>query len=439
MMVMSFVTVLTVILVTFTYDTHVNILRMSNIQEKLQARLNAESGLNFAMAQLRIYQVASNKVAKNKHLQSVATPSRLEEAVTSVSLIYPVEVSGESGDDEEEPPEDDQDLIQKSARERFEENNFLRGTINVSIQSIKGFLNPNRLVVSLKENEPPTRPPRRPEEEEEEERKRPPSLIVKEEMIKALDNLLTTKKDSDEEFAKEYGDVESEFLVKELAWYVNRPGNFDDPENGRIEELYHREGVTPKHAPLVSLDELYLLQGWPDAIVDMAKDSFTVHENHSIPINEIVQSQLEALFPELDFEQIEQFFKYRDGDPEQEWDPTPFQSVNHFKSFLVNDLGIKEELYDRRAQELERAKMKFGVVGKLYKVVSTGGFNRVNYTLTAFVEIAVKPPAKKPKPPLSRRRRPGEPAKGQKPKKSKKEKEGPEILLSPKIVEIHIQ
>ena len=253
-------------------------------------------------------------------------------------------------------------------------------------------------------------------------------------MIKSLDHLLTQKRNPTKILPRSLVTLSRKFLVKELAWYVNSPENFDDPEKGRIEELYDREGITPKHAPLVSLDELYLLQGWPDAIVDMVLESFTVHENHSIPINEIVQSQLEALFPELDLEQIDQFFKYRDGNPEDEWDPTPFQSVSHFKNFLVDDLGVSEELYDQRAEELERGKMKFGVVGKLYKIVSRGSFNRVNYTLTAFVEIPVEPPKKEPKPPPGKR---APRKKGGPPKSSKKEET--EILLPPKIVEIYIQ
>ena len=192
---------------------------------------------------------------------------------------------------------DEEGLTQKSARELFDENNYMQGAVNVSIQSIKGFLNPNRLVVALKEPVRSKNLPLNPEEE----KKKPPSLIVEEEMVKALDNLLKNKKESDEDFAKEYGDIKPEFLVKELAWYVNLPENFNDPEKSRIEDLYNREGVTPKHAPLNTLDELYLLQGWPDDIVDMVKDSFTVHENHSIPINEIIQSQLEALFPGVGF------------------------------------------------------------------------------------------------------------------------------------------
>ena len=426
LMVMSFIAVLAVISATFTYDTQLNLLRMSNIQEKLQARLNAESGLNFAMAQLRLYQEANNRVAKIKHLQSLVTPSRLEGAVTAVSLIYPVEAGGGNS---EEGEDDEEYLVQKSAKDSFEKNNFIRGGINVSIQPIKGFLNPNRLVTSLKEK----RPPPKPQKNSPEEPKKPPSLIVEEEMIKAIENLLDRKKESEPEFFKQYGDLEPELLVKELAWYVNRPEDFEDGERVRFEELYSREQIRAKHAPLTSLDELYLLRGWPDDIVDLLKDSLTVHENHSIPVNEIVRSQLEALFPELDEEQIEQFFKYRDGDPSQEWEPTPFENVEHFKNFLVNELDIDEEAYKRRAEDLERAKMKFGVVGKLYKIVSRGSFNRVHYVLTAFAEIPVRPPKKVRKPP----RRGGRPA--SRPKKDTAKKEGPEILLPPKIVEIHIQ
>ena len=432
LMAMSMMVVLTVILATFTYDTQLNVMRMSNIQEKMQARLNAEGGLNFAMAQLRLYQAANNRISRYPNLQSFANPSRLEAAVTSVSLIYPAEmgalVTGDGeGEEEEDEDEDEQDLIQKVAKENFEENNLLRGGVNVSIKPIKGFLNPNRLVAPLEEEK--KRKPKDPKEEE----KKPPSLIVEEEMIKALSYLLEQEKESNPDFAEEYGDIEAEFLVKELAWYVNRPEKFNDPDRIRIEEMYAKEGVTPKHSPLISLEELYLLQGWPEAIVNLVKDSLTVHENHSIPINEIVQSQLEALFPELNEEEVQRFFEYRDGDSSQELDPNPFNNVSHFKNFLIRELNISEEAYKRRAEELERAKMKFGVVGKLYKVTSRGQYNRANYTLTAFIEIPVEPPKKEPSlPPRSSRKPP--------PKKKKREKkEKPEVLLPPKIVEIRIQ
>ena len=419
LMVMSMMVLLTVILATFTYDTQLNVMRMSNIQEKLQARLNAEAGLNFAMAQLRLYQAAINRIARYKNLQAFANPSRLEGAVTSVSLVYPAEMRG--SEDEEE------DLIQKAAKQNFEKNNFLRGGVNVSIKPIKGFLNPNRLVAPLEKNEEPRDP--------NEEEKKPPTLIVKEEIIKAIDHLLTQKKESEPDFAEEYADIEAEFLVKELAWYVNRPESFNDPDRARIEEMYFKEGVTAKHSPLISLEELYLLQGWPDDIVNLIKDSLTVHENHSIPINKIVQSQLEALFPELNEEEVQRFFEYRDGDSSQDLDPNPFNNVSHFKNFLTGELNISEEAYRRRAEELERAKMKFGVVGKLYKIVSRGQYNRANYTLTAYVEIPVEPPKKEPPRPPSA---PPEPLKKKQGEKKKK-KEGPEILLPPKIVEIRIQ
>ena len=418
-MTMSMIVLLTVILATFTYDTQLNVMRMSNIQEKLQARLNAEGGLNFAMAQLRLYQAASNRIAKYQNLQSFANPSRLESAVTAVSLIYPAEAGG--GEDEEV------DLVQKVAKESFEKDNLLRGGVNVSIQPIKGFLNPNRLVSPLEDVKKKINNPN-----SEEEEKKSPSLIVKEEMIKALTQLLAQKKESEPDFAQEYGDIEAELLVNELAWYVNRPQDFNDPDRGRIEDIYLKAGVAAKHAPLTSLEELYLLQGWPDEVVNLIKDSLTVHENHSIPINKIVRSQLEALFPELEEEEIQRFFEYRDGDSSQGLDPNPFNNVSHFKSFLIEQLGVMEDTYKRRAEEFERAKMKFGLVGKLYKVISRGQYNRANYTLTAFIEIPVEPPKKRQPPPLGREK----PNPRQKPPPKKKT---PEVLLPPKIVEIRIQ
>ena len=69
-LVMTSVTILTIILATFSYVISINKLRVYNFQDYRQARLNTEAGLSMAMAQLELYQEAFNLYQKNKSMKN---------------------------------------------------------------------------------------------------------------------------------------------------------------------------------------------------------------------------------------------------------------------------------------------------------------------------------------------------------------------------------
>jgi len=122
------------------------------------------------------------------------------------------------------------------------------------------------------------------------------------------------KSDTDEEFHQKYGNVDPNYLVKELKFYVNDRGQFQDNERPEIEAKFNQKNIIPKFAPMTSIDELYLLPSWDDAIVDLIKDRMSVHEVSAIAVNEITVEDLKILFPAINNIQTEEFFKYRDGD-----------------------------------------------------------------------------------------------------------------------------
>ena len=67
-MVLSSITILTFILAEFTFNTKINTLKVYNRQDQTQARLNAESGVTFAMAKLKMYKEARNLLQKSQSL-----------------------------------------------------------------------------------------------------------------------------------------------------------------------------------------------------------------------------------------------------------------------------------------------------------------------------------------------------------------------------------
>ncbi|ATH07509.1 hypothetical protein BIY24_05995 [Halobacteriovorax marinus] len=436
MMVMSVIAIMAFLLADFTFESKVNKLKVYNQQDKLQARLNAEAGLNFALAKLKLYQEGRNLIEKNKQLKELIQPSVIESVVT-MEFIYPIPIPAKS------------DIQQRSALEEFEKNNLIKGRMGVTINSVSGFLNPNILRITKTNNQDEER--RNFDEDEEDEKDVKPDVFIEKKLVETLTQALEDEKENNPDFDLIYGNVNPELLVKELKFYVNDLKNFNDMERAEIEANYLAANITPKHAPLTSIDELYLLLGWNDKLIELIKDKLTVHEVSIIAVNELTSDQLKILFPDITDFQLEQFFKHRDGDQELQIEPQEFKSEKDFKEVVVNKLAIVDSSnYEKRKKELEQAGLKIAVAGKLYKVVSKGFYGRAEYSITAFVDLPIKPVPEKKKeeekkeaPPVKKE---GDvedeefidPPLDEKEDEEKKE-EVPMELLSPRVIEIRLQ
>ena len=379
MMVMSVIAILSFLLADFTFETKLNKIKIYNQQDKFQARLNAEAGLNFALAKLKLYQEGRNLIEKNKQLKDIIKPSTIENVVT-MDFAVPIQLPGKL------------DALQKSALADFEKNNIINGRMTVSLNTVSGFLNPNNLRISTsatsKEDEEET-------DEERDNKKKSPDAYIEEKLIETLKQALDKEKENNEDYDVIYGNVDPELLVKELKFYVNDPKNFNDSERAEIEATYLAADITPKHAPLNSIDELHNLLGWNDSIIQLLEGKLTSHEVNVIPVNELTESQLTILFPDITPIQVEEFFKYRDGDEELQIKAQEFKSEKDFKELVVTKLAIVDsQSYDDRKKEFEQAGLKIAVAGKLYKIVSKGFYGRAEYSITAFADLPVKPEVK---------------------------------------------
>jgi hypothetical protein len=392
LLVIGIVALLSGLLADATFESQINKIKSYNYQDKLQAKLTAESGIKFALAKLRLYKEAYNMLEKNKTAQSFIKPNDLESVIIQ-PFAFPI------------PLPKGASIIQRSAAEEFEEETLLRGELMVTMTSVRGFLNPNGLRIPVKKKTTDEQ-----EEEEssfggdssDEEKKKkgePPHIIIENKFVEMLKKEFEKKKETDDEFDNLYGNLDPVLLVKELKYFVNNPKLMNDSEKPDIQRLYENKNIRAKHAPMTSINEMYQLEGWPDAIVDLVKDRLSVHDVHIIQINEITKSQLKLLFPDITDLQVEEFFRRRDGDQELQEEPRPFKSVKEFKEYITGELRVLgTQDYDTRMKELESAGLRLGIAGKMYKVVSTGKYEKAVVKLTAFVDLPVKPiPVKKEK------------------------------------------
>jgi len=377
-MVTSAVALMTLLLSQFTFDTKLNSIKIYNYQDKAQAKLNAEAGIKFALAKLKIYQAGHNKLEENENLKKTISPSLIQDILTQ-PFVYPI------------PLPKTANIIQKNAVTEFEDNNLIRGQLTVVIKPVSGFLNPNNLRVPSKKDEDNKQNDQE-DDKDEEGKELSPQEYIEKELIKTLEKVLEEKREEDDEFSTLYSNIKPDLMVKELKYFVNPKDSLKDPEVADFELMYSEKNVVPKHAPLTSLDELYLLAGWDDTLVNLIKDRLSVNEVSVIPINEITLSQLKVIFPDIDKIQSEEFFKHRDGDLELDIQPQPFQSAEDFKQLIVQKLGVlNEKSYDEKVKQFESAGLRIAVAGKLFQVTSIGSFGRSEYKLTAITDLPVLP------------------------------------------------
>ncbi len=379
-MVLSSVVIMTAILAEFTYQTKLNKIRQYNITDRLQAKLNAESGIVLGMARLKIFQETQNFVAINENLQKTIKDAQLASLYTIANpLVLPIPSAIVQAEPTLGP-----------AMEDFQKESLIQGEFSVAISPISSTININNLRIEKKSDDIEEE---KPEDKEGKEKKLGPREFTRKKLIQILEDKIKKKAEEDDEFDAMYPNIDASALVDEIEYYISRA---DSGIHSDIAGRYSAKGIAPKHAPLTSIDELYLLLGWDDVIINLIKDQLTVNHPHVIPINEMTEDILKFLFPDISSHQIEEFFKRKNGDETNGIEPTVFLEEEDFKRVVV-DIGIvTSNQYETRIEELEAAGMKIGISGKLFLVTSQGRYGRSTYTLKAVVDLPVRKYQKKP-------------------------------------------
>lgn len=445
MLVLGVIAILTYLLADFTFETKINKIKSYNYQDKTQARLTAESGLNLALTNLKIYQEGRNKLENQANAKAAFPPDKLE-AILTQPFIYPIPLSKNAN------------IIQKTALADFEKENLLKGELTVSYAKVVGFLNPNALrlvekTLSTSQYEDQASAESETEtstDGEEGKETQKAATLISNKFLETLERLMKDKSDADEDFHQKYANIAPVDLVNEIKYYVNSPEKMNGQSMADVQARFEQKKITPKHAPMNSIDEMYLLPSWSDDIVNLIKDRLTVHEVSMISLNDITSEDLKILFPDINDIQIEEFFKYRDGDPVKKIAAKKFKSVEDFKNLVTGQLQIiSDSDFNERMTMLKEAGLSLDVAGKLFKVTSQGKFNNATVTLTAFIDLPVleAPKTKKKKNPnpseTSDTDEEGDaPAPTPSPsedKEKEKEETKPLELMAPRVIEIRLQ
>ncbi|MFT6602744.1 MAG: hypothetical protein ACJARO_000252, partial [Bacteriovoracaceae bacterium] len=220
LMVMAAIALMTFLLVDFTFETKLNKIKAYNQIEKDQARMNAEAGLTFAMAKLKLYQEGRNYIEKTEALKGVVNPSDIESIVT-MPFIFPI------------PANLGKDLQAKTAIQEFSKSAILQGSLQLTITPVGGFLNPNNMRIKKKkkgEEDQDREADQDSDQEGDDKKKMAPQAYIENKLVETLEKAFNDKRESDDEFDNLYGNLQPKMLIKELKYFVNSPENFIDSE-----------------------------------------------------------------------------------------------------------------------------------------------------------------------------------------------------------------
>ena len=378
MMVMTAIIILMAIYGEFTFDSKISRLKATNIMDRSQAKLLADSGLQLAMARLKLYKAAYNYVESNPNAKSVVSGQLLNQ-LWEVPFLFPIPVGAGAS------------RALKDTSEKFSKESFLDGEMKVTIQNISNRMNLNMLRIDMTKydmNNPNSNQDVTSSALDYSATAITTDVSIDQTLFFLLKKQVDAKKDKDESFNDRYGSLNYQDLITNLKYYMSDyQSMLQDPLAGEAEQEFRTLKVTPKYGSLGSSSELYAIPGWNDELIELIQNEFSVYPNMQIDFNKITANMLKVLIPSMTDDSVQDFFEYRD-DPEK---PKYFNTLADFKTYIVDTARVTDSsTFDTRMNLFMQKGMSFGSNPNLFKVVSEGTYNRSSYTLVAYV-ILPKP------------------------------------------------
>ena len=425
MMIMTAIILLMAIYGEFTFESKISRIKATNVMDRSQAKLLAESGLQMAMTRLRLYKEAFNKLESNQAAKSQVPPQLLNQ-LWEVPFIFPIPLGKGAN------------ASMKETVQKFTDDSLLEGSMRVTVTNISNRMNLNLLRFdTVKHSAAQLHPDEHPDDAlndgiiDTNPNAMQNNVSIDQSLYFLLKRLVDEKKDKDPGFEDRYGNINYQTLVTNLKFYISDyQSQLSNPMAGEADSTFQRIPLTPKYGPLASASELFAVPGWDDELIELIQNEFSVYPAAQIDLNKLTTNMLRILLPNIDEEQIRSFFEYRDN-PEQ---PKFFNTIDDFKKWAVDvERVVTEDVFKDRIDKFKKANITFGSNPNLFKVISEGMINRSTYTLVAYIYMPKQEttPAAGTTPPATPPVTPPTPGGTTPPAQSAQ-------LLEPRIIEIQI-
>jgi len=385
MMVLTVIGILTALMYTFKFDALISSLKSYNIQNRTQAKLNAQSGMALAIARLEIYKEAFNYAQKNQQVMQSIGVTTINK-IWEFPLMFPIPLDKKAGP------------LEKSAIETFEKNSLLNGGINLAIESSSHQLNLNLLRISKLDqlrkipptlNGSPTPTPSPTPEVK---------LSFDELFVDIMDQTIQKRRQTDEEFNRNYNALNPELLVATIKFYVSDQGTDIGPFSNQLESDFAKAKLTPKYAQMTSLSELNLLPHWDDFLINMFKSEFTVYGQSTLDLNKFSPNIIRWFNPNITDEQMKTYLTKR-NDPSS---PIQFAGKKDFIQYFTETLrSATANDLEEKFKKFEALNIRLTTAPQVFKITSTGTMDNAQYTIRSVVYLPEKKALPTPSPSAS--------------------------------------
>lgn len=368
-MIMTAIIILMGVYGQFTFESKISRIKATNILDRAQAKLLAESGLQMAMARLRLYKEAYNKVQSNPEAKKMVPPQLLNQ-LWEVPFIYPIPITPEAT------------RAFRDTVEKFQTESLIEGEMKVTVQNISNRLNLNMLRV-----DPLTFDPEKDQEQVSSglDMNDPTlsNVSVQQSLYYLLRRVVDEKKEKDEAFEDRHANINYQEMISNLKYFISDEGIGQDPFAGEAESIFSRIPLMPKRGPMSSSSELYSIPGWNDEIIELIQNEFSVYPNAQVDLNKITANMIRILIPTITDDEIQEFYNVK-NDPET---PLFFNNKEDFIKYFVDKGIVNQEQFNERMKLFETKGISFGSNPNLFRIMAEGSFNRSTYTLVAFVVL----------------------------------------------------
>jgi len=308
-MVMAAVSVLAIVVTEFSYIAQVNERMAYDSMDQVKAHYLAKAGVKLSLLRLKAYAQlrqmtggGSSGGAAGSNPLAGAIPKSVMDKVWNFPFMYPL------------PSLPDMTMGQRDQIAEFTKGSSLEGKYTAVIQSESSKFNLNSILQGFQgtpasvtpapsnsSSSPPATPPP----------STPPSAAPSFDPVAArkslhdyLQDLMQGRFDTDDDFAREYRDYKLDDLVNYIALWADRSyvTNVNFPE----------DVVQPKRAPFYSMTELHLIPTLDDDLYNLFSDGLTVARTPGININTMQDATLRGLIPQMNKDEVAEFFKFRD-------------------------------------------------------------------------------------------------------------------------------
>jgi general secretion pathway protein K len=331
MMAIFAVTMLMVIATEIMYETNVEMSVSSQSVNAVKAHYAAQAGVQMSLLRIQIFRKAAAMAGDQ-------IPTSMLDPIWQMPFSWPPIL----------PPDTsaiDKDEVKKSVKQ-----SKMAGTYFSTIEGESGKIDLNDLAS--------------------------PSKVIAEATRHQIDQIFTSRMESDEKFAERFRGFEFQKVINNIVDWIDVDKS---SLNGGDESSNYRNmnpDLYPPNAPFKTLEELHMVDGMTDELFEMLAPRVTVYGTKGVNVNYATKEVLMSLSPQITDVRANEIIKHI-KDPQQ----GPFKDEGEFVAFL-NGLGVNGDPF--REGDVVKVPLLFESEMN-FRIRSTGRSGRVQKEITAIV------------------------------------------------------